>query len=99
MRFIETDTPSEHFQRASPLYFMQHMGGAHLDLLRTRHIHIATGEGRWESLQESWKLANALGRRGVPNHVDSWGPDWHHDWMTWRVMLPKYLAEWTADAP
>src|SRR5207237_1429952 len=30
-----------------------------------------------------------------PDRVDSWGPDWHHDWITWRAMLPKYLDEWT----
>jgi enterochelin esterase-like enzyme len=27
--------------------------------------------------------------------VDSWGADWHHDWVTWRKMLPQYLAELT----
>ena len=29
-------------------------------------------------------------------YVDSWGPDWHHDWPTWRKMFPQYLGEWTA---
>ena len=95
MRFIEVDHPTDDFRRASPLYFMPHLSGPHLDLLRKRYIHIATGEGRWESLQESWKLANALGARQVPNYVDSWGPTWHHDWETWRAMMPKYLGEWT----
>ena len=40
-------------------------------------------------------MANVLGARGIPNRVDPWGPDWHHDWPTWRAMLPKYLDEWT----
>ena len=38
-------------------------------------------------------LFTILGEAGVPNRVDSWGKDWHHDWPTWRNMLPKYLAE------
>jgi esterase/lipase superfamily enzyme len=95
MRFIEADHPTEAFRRASPLYFVPHLGGRHLELLRERYIHIVTGEGKWESMPESWGLANVLGSKGVPNFVDSWGKDWHHDWITWRAMMPKYLAEWT----
>jgi len=37
--------------------------------------------------------ANALGKVGVPNRVDSWGEDYDHDWPTWREQLPKYLEE------
>ena len=96
MRFIEVGTPTEHFRRASPLYSVPGYAGNHLELLRSRYIHIATGEGRWESLPESWGLANVLGQKRVPNFVDSWGKDWHHDWITWRAMMPKYLGEWTA---
>ncbi len=99
MRFIEVGTPSEDFKRASPLYFLPTLSARHLEILRTRYIHIVTGEGRWESIEESWKLARALGAMQIPNYVDSWGPDWHHDWVTWRAMLPKYLAEWTASPP
>ena len=44
---------------------------------------------------ESWRLAEVLGSKGIPNRVDPWGPDWHHDWPTWRKMLPQYLEEWT----
>jgi esterase/lipase superfamily enzyme len=40
-------------------------------------------------------MANALGRMGIPNRVDSWGPEWHHDWVTWRKMLPQVLGDWT----
>ena len=39
---------------------------------------------------DGWSL---LGRNGVPNRVDEWGEDYRHDWVTWREMLPKYLAE------
>ncbi len=95
MRFIEVNQPTDDFRRASPLYFVPHLQGPHLELLRKRYIHIATGAGRWESLPESWGLANTLGAKQIPNYLDSWGPDWHHDWVTWREMMPKYLGEWT----
>ncbi len=95
MRFIEAPQPSEEFFVSSPVHFVPTLAGLHLDVLRTRHIHIATGEGKWEDIGESWKLANVLGRMGIPNYVDSWGKDYEHDWTTWRAMAPKYLDEWT----
>ena len=95
MRFIEVDQPTDAFRASSPLYFLPYLSGRHLELLRTRYIHIATGEGKWENIGESWKLAQALGARGIPNRVESWGPKWDHDWVTWRDKLPKYLEAWT----
>ena len=95
MRFSEAREPTDAMRVSSPLYFVPHLEGRHLDVLRTRYLHIATGEGKWENLGESWGLANVLGAKGIPNQVDSWGPDWHHDWITWRAMTPKYLDEWT----
>ena len=56
------------------------------------HI-LAVGEGRWDTPGNSWELAAALGRRGVPTRVDRWGPPHDHDWPTWREMLPKYMSE------
>ncbi|MEM8648216.1 MAG: hypothetical protein AAGF86_17995, partial [Pseudomonadota bacterium] len=67
--------------------------GPLLDQLRSRFILLPYGEGRWENPDESWRLANLLGSKGVPNRVDPWGPQWDHDWATWREMLPKYLHE------
>ena len=95
MRFIEVDRPNDEYCVSSPLLFVPHLEGLHLDVLRTRFIQFATGEGKWENLGETWALANVLGAKGIPNHVDSWGPEWHHDWVTWRAMLPKYLEQWT----
>jgi len=79
----------------SPLHFIPHMSedSPQLALLRSRMVLLPTGEGRWEAPDESWKIANVLGARGIPNRVDLWGQDYDHDWMTWREMLPKYLEE------
>ncbi|HEX2688401.1 MAG TPA: hypothetical protein VHN14_17345, partial [Kofleriaceae bacterium] len=93
-RFYETSEFTAEFWVSSPLHFMPKLAGKQLDILRTRMIVLASGEGRAEDLGESWRMANTLGQRGIPNRVDPWGPLWHHDWPTWREMLPKYLEEW-----
>jgi esterase/lipase superfamily enzyme len=89
---------SDEFYVSSPLHFVPHLGGKHLDVLKTRYIQLTSGEGRAEALWESWAMANVLGRKGIPNKVDSWGPDWPHDWLTWRRMLPQILGDWTKAA-
>ena len=88
---------SDEFWVSSPLHFVPGLEGRHLDVLRTRFILIASGEGRAEDIGESWAMAKVLGRQGIPNRVDSWGSEWHHDWPTWRKMLPQYLGEWTKE--
>jgi esterase/lipase superfamily enzyme len=93
-RFYEVSEFTEDFWVSSPPHFVPRLAGKHLEVLRGRLIVLASGEGRAEDLGESWRMANALGARGVPNRVDSWGPAWPHDWQTWREMLPKYLGEW-----
>ena len=81
------------FYFSSPLHYIPGLEGPQLDMLRQRFILIPSGEGRWEDIGESWRLANVLGAKGIPNRVDSWGPEWDHDWITWREMLPHYLNE------
>ena len=79
---------------STPLSFMPNLGpGAMLDAVRRRFVVLAYGQGRWENPDDSWRLAEVLGGRGVPNRVDAWGPEYDHDWPTWRQMLPGYLNE------
>ena len=85
---------SDDFYFSSPLHYLPNLDGPQLELLRQRFILIPSGEGRWEDIGESWRLANMLGAKGIPNRVDAWGPDWDHDWQTWREMLPRYLDEY-----
>ena len=54
---------------------------------------LASGEGKAENIGESWRVADLLGRKGVPNRVDSWGAGWDHDWPLWRNMLHVYMDE------
>ncbi|MGN6795583.1 MAG: esterase family protein [Streptosporangiaceae bacterium] len=80
---------------AAPLQFLPGLEGPQLDRLRQRHVVLASGEGDWEDIGESWKMAEALGAKAIPNRVDNWGPEWAHDWPTWHKMLPQYLREVT----
>jgi esterase/lipase superfamily enzyme len=94
-RFYDATDFSNDFWVSSPLHFVPTLDGIHLDKLRTRFILMASGEGRAEDIGESWRMADVLGKKGIPNRVDPWGLDVHHDWPTWRKMLPQYLEGWT----
>jgi esterase/lipase superfamily enzyme len=80
---------------SSPLHFLPGLEGEPLDRLRQRFVILTHGQGRWEDPGESWRMAEVLGSRGVPNRVDPWDETWDHDWPTWRAMLPRYLEELT----
>lgn len=84
---------NQDFYFSSPLHYLPELQGPQLEMLKRRLIILPTGEGNYEDIGQSWRIANILGAKGIPNRVDSWGPEYHHDWITWREMLPKYLAE------
>jgi esterase/lipase superfamily enzyme len=75
----------------TPLHFLPGLDGPILQQLQRRFAILASGEGRWEDISHSWRLAAVMGEKGIPNRVDPWGPDYDHDWPTWRHMLPHYL--------
>ena len=91
-RFLE-DRWSEDLYFASPIDFLPGLDGDDLSVLRQRRVILASGEGAHEDIGESWALAEVLGSKGVPNRVDSWGPETIHDWPSWWRMLPQYLEE------
>jgi esterase/lipase superfamily enzyme len=85
------------FYFSSPLHYLPTMDeGSQLELLRTRFVLLCHGRGRAEDPSESWRVASLLGQKGIPNRVDEWGPEWPHDWTTWREMFPLYLDELTS---
>ena len=97
LRFFKSEgQASRDYLVSSPCHFVPTLAGPHLDELRRRFVLLASGAGRAEDMSESWRMAQVLGSQGVPNRVDPWGEEWHHDWPTWREMLPRYLGEWTA---
>jgi esterase/lipase superfamily enzyme len=88
---------NQDFYFSSPLHYLPSLGDSpQLTRLRERFVLLASGEGDYEDPGESWRLAAILGSKGIPNRVDLWGGGHHHDWRTWRAMLPRYLAEFVA---
>jgi esterase/lipase superfamily enzyme len=84
---------TENLYYGSPLQFVPGLPDSTLETLRHRTIILASGSGDWEDVGQSWRMAEVLGAKGIPNRVDDWGPEWPHDWQTWRAMLPQYLRE------
>lgn len=91
-RFIKGE-PTDDFYYSSPLHYIPNLNGSNLETLKQRFVLLASGQGRAEDIGESWRVAHVLGSKGIPNRIDPWGPEWHHDWPTWRKMLPHYLEE------
>ena len=58
---------------------------------RSHHIHIFSGSGAYEDPTASGTFARILYDKGINYELDVWGPDWPHDWNTWRAVLPHYL--------
>ncbi len=84
---------SDDFYYSSPLDFLSGLEGPVLERLRSRFVVLACGQGAWENPDESWRAAEVLGRKGIPNRVDLWSDQHAHDWPTWREMLPLYLHD------
>jgi esterase/lipase superfamily enzyme len=85
---------SDDFYYSSPIHWLPGLEDeGKLDLLRSRFVVLATGQGRWEEPAETWKMAHALGAKYIPNRVDLWSHQHDHDWQTWIEMLPLYLDD------
>jgi len=91
-RFLQGPRTQDYVE-TSPLHFVPKLAGKQLELLRTRFVLLAHGQGEFEDPDQSWKVERVLGPKGIPNRVDAWGKEWRHDWVTWRKMLPQYLGE------
>lgn len=77
----------------SPVHYMPSLNDNwYLDKIKaSHHIHIYSGSGNFEDPEASKKFAGILYTKGIWYDLDIWGPDIHHDWPTWRSMLPYIL--------
>jgi len=78
----------------SPMHYMPNMHD-HIILEQIRmsqHIHLFSGSGEYEYPDSARRFAGILYNKGINYELDIWGNEWRHDWNTWRVMLPHYLA-------
>jgi esterase/lipase superfamily enzyme len=91
-KWMNHETPMQHYH-VSPLHFVRGLPeGGQLHRLRSRFIQLFHGTGRWEEPEQSWRAANVLGARQIPNNVLEL-PGKDHDWPTWREILPGLLRK------
>jgi esterase/lipase superfamily enzyme len=80
----------------NPLDYVGHLGGDHLEWLRSRvTLLLVCGQGMWEdstgALESSKRLAWLLGEKGIRHELDLWGHDVPHDWPSWRAQIAHHL--------
>ena len=78
----------------SPEHYLYNMNDENLlnQIRKSKHIHILTGSGDYETPDASRRFSALLDFKGIPNDLDVWGYDMPHDWQTWRAMLPYVLS-------
>jgi len=78
----------------SPMHYLKDLNvDDHLNAIKSsEHIHFLTGSGDYEAPEGSRYISGLLSHKGIPHNLDVWGYDIHHDWPTWRAMLP-FLIE------
>jgi esterase/lipase superfamily enzyme len=80
----------------NPLDYVSHLGGDHLEWLRSRlSLLLVCGQGMWEdttgALESSKRLAGLLAEKGIRHELDLWGHDVPHDWPSWRAQIAHHL--------
>jgi esterase/lipase superfamily enzyme len=64
-----------------------------LEKIRKGKIIIATGSGNHEDPNANKRFSDVLNAKSIPHRLEIWAEDIHHDWPTWRKMLPYFLSE------
>lgn len=89
-------TSSTEFLGTSPLHYLPGMiEGPRLLQLKRRLFWLESGEGDLERPEQSRQLAAVLEAKDIPHGLRLRGPQRHHDWSTWRELLPPCLAQLT----
>jgi esterase/lipase superfamily enzyme len=78
----------------NPVDYMQNLSDSWImDRIRGCNITIATSTGQWENPEFSRRMSQILWDKGIVHQLDVWGPEWPHDWPTWRAMLDVYIRK------
>jgi esterase/lipase superfamily enzyme len=77
----------------SPIHYTPNLNDHEtLEKIRKGKIIIATGSGAHEDPEANRRFSGVLNSKSIPHELDVWGNDIHHDWPTWRQMLPYILG-------
>jgi len=78
------NSPAHYMPQLSDHWYLE-------NIRRSGHIHLFSGEGPYEAPDAAREFAGILYNKGIWYELDIWGPEWKHDWPTWRAALPHYL--------
>jgi esterase/lipase superfamily enzyme len=79
----------------SPIHYIPNQEDHHtLEQIRKGKILIASGSGANEDPTSNHHFSQVLHDKSIPHQLEIWGDDIHHDWPTWRKMLPYFIENW-----
>jgi esterase/lipase superfamily enzyme len=78
----------------SPIHYLPNLSNHDtLEQMRRGKIIIATGSGNHEDPEANRRFSSMLQSKSIPHDLEVWAADIHHDWPTWRKMLPYFIDQ------
>ena len=76
----------------SPIHYIPNLTDHEtLEKIRTGKMIIASGSGSHEDPEANRRFSGVLQSKSIPHDLEIWADDIHHDWPTWRKMLPYFI--------
>jgi esterase/lipase superfamily enzyme len=92
--YMRSDYHDDNVYFNNPVEYVPNLGGEYLQMLQHKgDIFIATGQGAYENPGASRYFSDLLNAKGIPHELSVWGPEWTHDWPTWRAMMRYFIGE------
>lgn len=77
----------------SPMHYIPNLTDHDtLEKIRRGKIILATGSGNNEDPEANKRFSGVLNSKSIPHNLEVWADDIHHDWPTWRKMLPHFIG-------
>ncbi|MFM7222169.1 MAG: esterase family protein [Bacteroidota bacterium] len=77
----------------SPIHYIPNLADhSILEKIRSGNILLATGSGNYEDPDANRRFSDVLHTKSIPHQMEIWGNDIHHDWPTWKKMLPHFIG-------
>ena len=76
----------------SPIHYIPNLTDHEtLEKIRSGKMVIASGSGSHEDPEANRRFSGVLHSKSIPHDLEIWANDIHHDWPTWRKMLPYFI--------
>lgn len=76
----------------SPIHYIPNLTDhTILEQIRSGKMIIASGSGSHEDPEANKRFSGVLHSKSIPHDLEIWAEDIHHDWPTWRKMLPYFI--------